>query len=424
MYYWSSARFLLLVLLLGVWSNSGYNGNVSEFPRFSLPKDPVNQRVNRCRLTFERADKRILIQRNGAHGDILMATPFLTALREAMPHAHITWIVEQTQSGAIDAHPCIDELLLWNTPYWKQMLRRGLYPFYLWKAQKLRRLFALRRYDIFISFQPEEWGYLVAEGCGAETRIGVFDTFAQFSRKSDTRNSRRYTRSFTQTDLPAHRTDQYLLPLKALGLALPENKQMSMGFTVTDEGAVRRWLTEQGLGEQPFVIFAPMTTWLSRNWSTQNFAHLGDMLRAEGIPVVLIGSSAEQLEVEAIADQMKYRPLLAAGQFAFREMAALLSHASVLVSGDTGPMHVASAVGTPFVALFGPTPIEGRAPLAGKGRVIHHPLPCAPCDQKVCPLTGDDYMLCMRRITVNEVAEAVREWFYHPENSRTGAASG
>ena len=82
----------------------------------------------------------------------------------------------------------------------------------------------------------------------------------------------------------------------------------------------------------------------------------------------------------------------------FRQMAALIARAPALVSGDTGPMHVAAAVGTPFVALFGPTPADGRAPLAGRGTVLLHPVPCGPCDQKVCPNKDEDQMRCMRLI--------------------------
>lgn len=380
------------------------------FPQFVVPKDPCNLVVRRCRLKQERADKRILIQRNGAHGDILMATPLLTALRDAWPNSHITWIVEHKEAPAIDTHPYLDELIFWDSSYWKRMLRRGLLPLWWLQGQKLKRQFREREYDIFISFQPEEWGYLVAQACGAEVRIGVFDTFRQFSGDTATsKNTRLYTRSYTFDELPLHRTDQYLLPLKALGLDVPAEKQMMMGFTNIDEAAVYRFLAEVGLKGKPFVVLAPMTTWVSRCWPGDRYAALSDALRKEGIPTVLIGSKKEQEEVEAIAAQMKYPPITAVGTMAFREMAALIAKSSLLVSGDTGPMHVAAAVGTPYLSLFGPTPVMGRAPLAGKGKVLMHPVPCGPCDKKDCPNPPDDFMLCMRHIHVNEVFESARQ---------------
>ncbi|GAB4465192.1 MAG: putative lipopolysaccharide heptosyltransferase III [Armatimonadaceae bacterium] len=366
--------------------------------------------MRRCRLKPERADKRILIQRNGAHGDILMATPLLTALRDAYPHAHLTWLVEYKEAATVDAHPYLDELIIWDSAYWKKLLRHALYPLYLTQAARLRKLLKARQYDVFISFQPEEWGYLVAEGCGAPMRIGIFDTYREFNGDTETSaNTRRYTDSFVFEDHPPHRTDQYLLPLKVLGLPDPPEKRMTMGYTVTDAAAAERLAAEMGIADTPYVTIAPMTTWSSRCWSARNFAALADALQDAGYPVVLIGSAKERLPIENVAEEMRQRPLIAAGVLSFRELAAFLDRAALVISGDTGPMHLAAAVDTPFLALFGPTPPDRFAPLSGRQRVLHHPVPCAPCYKKDCPLTGDDHHLCIRKIRVPEAIEAARE---------------
>lgn len=121
------------------------------FPEFVEPLEPCNLPVRRCPVPREQASRRILIQLNGAHGDILMATPFLTALREFWPDAHLTWIVERKESPSINAHPMVDELLLWDSMYWKRMVRRGLLFPWVMRSLKMRRMLRARRYDVFVS---------------------------------------------------------------------------------------------------------------------------------------------------------------------------------------------------------------------------------------------------------------------------------
>jgi len=351
--------------------------------------------------------------RLGAHGDILMGTPLLAALREAWPDAHLTWIVERNARDAVEAHPYIDEVLLWQSSYWTKHLRKGhplFYPLWAYRAKPLRQALDARVYDVFISFQPEEWPFLVQD-VAAPISIGVFDTFRQFYNETKTSpHARLYTHHFTYDDLPLHRTDQYLLPLRALGLSEAVDKHMQMGYTTQDAEAAADFLRAGGLTpDKPFVTLAPMTTWPSRCWPAERFAQLGDLLAERGCGVVLLGSARRQEKeaVAGIAAQMRSRPALALGALSFRQMAALIAQSSALVSGDTGPMHVASAVRTACVALFGPTPVAGRAPLAGHGVALMHPVPCGPCDQKVCPNTNEDFMRCMKLLTVPEVLDAV-----------------
>lgn len=383
------------------------------YPQLIAPLTPCNLPVQRCSVSREQASKRILIMRLAAHGDILMGTTLLAALRRAWPEAHLTWIVGQDARGAIEAHPYVDEILLWETDYWTKRLRRGsplFYPPWAFRARALRRALKANAYDVFISLQPEEWPQFVGS-VGAPMSVGVFDTFQQFHGAARTSPSaRRYTQAYTAGDLPEHRLDQYLLPLGALGLPPTTDKRMQMGFTAEDAAAAGRFLAAGGLPPgQAFVTLAPMTTWPSRCWPAERYVALADALARAGCPVVLVGSAreSERAAILKIAAQMQLPPIVLAGELSFREMAALVARSSALVSGDTGPMHVASAVGTAFVSLFGPTPVAGRAPLAGRGVALMHPVPCGPCDQKVCPNRGDEFMRCMTLLTVAEVLAAI-----------------
>lgn len=379
-------------------------------PQFLSPLLPCNQPLRRCPVSREEASHRILITRVGAFGDILMATPLLAALRAAYPKAHLTWLVEHTEAQAIDANPYIDEYIRWDGAYWKRQLRWHKILHGLLRVRRFCDELRRRRYDVFISFQPEEWPWLV-QGIHAPVTIGVFDTFRQTDSLVRTSpNTRLYADAYTHDDLPLHRTDQYLLPLRALGLPEPAEKRMSMGFTDDDAAAADQFLQERGLAAgKPFAVLAPMTTWPSRCWPEERYAALGDALaRQLGYASVLIGSARpeERSAVARIASQMDSEPIQAAGVLNFRQMAALIARSSVLISGDTGPMHVAAAVGTPSVSLFGPTPVRGRAPFSEGGIALMHPVPCGPCDQKFCPNPPESQLLCLRLISVDEVLAA------------------
>jgi predicted lipopolysaccharide heptosyltransferase III len=389
------------------------------YPKFTAPLTPCNLPVQRCPVPQKEAAARILIVRLGSHGDILMATPLLAALRRAFPNAHLTWIVETSAAASLAANPDIDELLVWDSRYWRSMIRtrgveilapkRVLGLRWLFQAFRMGAALRGRHYDTLISLQPEEWPTLLP-GTGAATTIGVFDTFRQFSGAAYTsRYAQRYKYAYTFADLPEHRTDQYLLPLQALGLPPTENKQMVLGFTSEDAEAADQFLQQQGQDtNQPIVVLAPMTTWTSRNWPAERYVQLGDALAKQGRKIVLIGSPnpKEQAAVGAIAAQMQTPPMTALGTLSFRQMAALLARASLVISGDTGPMHVAAAVGTPYLALFGPTPVLGRAPQAGRGLSLAHAVPCGPCDKDFCNQSGENILRCLKLISVDEALAA------------------
>lgn len=388
-------------------------------PHFAAPLTPCNLPVERCTVPREQASKRILIFRAGALGDILMGTPLVAALRAAYPTAHITWGAEYTQSQAIDANPHIDELLIWNSLYWKRMLRRLNYPLWLYRALRFRAKLQARRYDIFISLQPEEWP-LLTRNCSSATRIGVFDTFARFyGTPYSGPNARYFNHTFNGPQRADHRTEQFLLPLEGLNLPAPKTKQMRLGYTSDDRAAANRFLAGQGIGaETPFLILTPQTTWTTKTWPAERFVALGDRLIKQGFRVLLTGSAAEREAVERIAAHMATPPAVAAGNLSFRELAAIIGRASLLVSGDTGPMHAAAALETPFVALFGSTSPCWYAPLAGRGISLSYPVPCGPCDRKKCVNVGDEYEKCMGLVTVDEVFEALLRTLDKQEHKR------
>jgi len=371
------------------------------------PLDPCNVPRRRCSVP-EAPSRRILVMNFRAFGDLLMASPLLNALRSAMPDAHLSFLAERRYREGVDAHPCLDELLLWDPEEWAKILDTKIKRTWFLRVRKMKQALRGRRYDVFISLDPEKWSMTV-RGIAAPLSIGVFDTFRQTDNAIATsRYARLFHVAYVHPNLPEHRTDQYLLPLHALDLPEPVEKAMCLGFTADDAAAAERFLESWSVSaHEPLVVVAPMTTWSSRCWPAEYYVKLSNALaRYHGCRVILIGSQKERPDIEDIAARMETIPILAAGILSFRQMGALIARSRLLISGDTGPMHVAAAVGTPYVTLFGPTPVAARAPLMGRGRTLVHPVPCGPCDQAACSQVGEDYLRCLHSITVDHVLKA------------------
>jgi len=375
-------------------------------PRFEVPLVPCNLPVFRCSVSREAASRRILIMRLGAYGDILMATPLLAALRAAYPDAYLSWLAGPTEYQAINASPYLDELIVWDGAYIRSAWRHGRIGPALVRSAALLRELRRRRYDVFISLQPEEWPLLL-RAVGAAQTIGVFNTFTRhWGEERNLHYRKLYSHSYSRPEL--HRTDQYLAVLEALGLPKPTDPRLTMGYTAEDKAAADIFLETQGIGEsEAFVVLAPSTTWPTKCWPADCYAALGDALAQDhGCRIVLIGTAGEAETLTKIASEMSAPAVVAAGALSFREAAALIDRARLLVSGDTGPMHVAAALGTPQVALFGATSPLWYGPRTQHAIPLLHEVPCGPCDKKECSQTGADYLRCLNLITVGEALAA------------------
>ena len=398
----------------------------TSFPTFVAPLDPVNVPVQRSAAgSRERAGKRVLVTRTGANGDILMGTPFLAALREQWPDCHITWMVERKEREAIDANPYVDEILLWDSKFWKKMTRAGLYPVWAVHALRLHKLLGEKKFDVFVSYQPEDWPTLVRSlaAHGATERIGIFDTFREYHGQTHTSTrARLYSTAYPYETHPPHRVDQYLLPLQALGLQPPRSKRLIMGYTQADADDVNGYIAND-LNGKPFVVVAPLTGWPSRVWPLERFAQAADEIaQATGAEIVLVSgpSPKDCAHIDEVASQMHAKPHKATGRFGFRALSALIERAALVLSGDTGPMHLCSMFGTPYVALFGPSPVERFAPLVGRGLPMAHSVPCGPCHQYHCHNGPETHQLCMKRLTVPEVVEASLRLIRNPDQAVSG----
>jgi ADP-heptose:LPS heptosyltransferase len=169
-------------------------------------------------------------------------------------------------------------------------------------------------------------------------------------------------------------------------------------------------LLELGISEgERYVVMHPGAKRTTNQWPAVRFASVADeIIRRWGTPVILTGSASEASLVQHIAGLMREKATILCGQINLPRMAALLERSFLYVGNDTGPMHIAAAVGTPIVSIFGARDFPERWYPAGAGHsVLRRDVPCSPCFKEVC----DRDLICLKRIEVDDVLSAVEQQF-------------
>jgi ADP-heptose:LPS heptosyltransferase len=205
-----------------------------------------------------------------------------------------------------------------------------------------------------------------------------------------------------------HAVDRYLLVAKALGAVGSGEPEFRFRIPQTDYEEVDRLLSRSGV--TPGTSWMAMNVsarWPTKRWPAASFAEVADRLQQEGCgAVVMIGGPDERADVAAMSGMMKTPAIDLAGATTVGLLPALLSRASLLITNDSGPMHVAAAVGTPVVALFGPTSAVRTGPYGVGHDVLTGKVPCSPCFSRTCRNTLP--LECLRMVSPEQVLAAVR----------------
>jgi len=173
----------------------------------------------------------------------------------------------------------------------------------------------------------------------------------------------------------------------------------------SDKTRIDQLLYESSIADNRFVAINPMARWKTKLWEPQRFASLADRIQKDlSLRVIFTGSGHDRPSIDKIINNMVEKPINLAGQTSLKELAYLCSRCRLVVSTDTGPMHVAAAMGTPTVAIFGPTAPWRTGPYGNGHRVVREELDCSPCFKKRCA-----HLTCMKRITTEKIFEAVQK---------------
>jgi len=347
--------------------------------------------------------RRALVTKLRHHGDVLLASPVFTALQRAAPQLEIDALVYRETAPMLDGHPSISELHTIDRD-WK---KRGALVQAREEWALLRRLRA-RSYDLLVHLTEHPRGLTLARLL--RPRYAV-------TRERE-RRAPSWRRNFTHFyRLPArterHVVEQNLDALRRIGV-YPNEADRSL-VLVPPQSAHRRvaeLLAQYALAPREFVQMHPGSRWLFKCWPAERTAALLDLVVADGWPVVLTGAPDDRERALNTAVLAQVRPDTRArtidltGQLTMSELGALTAQARAFAGVDSAPMHIAAAVGTPAVALFGPSSEIAWGPWRVAQRVVASPqFSCRPCGLDGCG--GGKVSECLTTIPVERVHKAL-----------------
>lgn len=340
----------------------------------------------------------ILIIKLSAIGDVIHTLPALNAIRSAYPSAYITWLIEEAAAPLIIGHSALDRIIVSRRKSWIRDFRKGKWKSVIREATGLVQALRDTTYDLVFDFQALlKSGVLVALSRGRR-KIG-FDRGMEHQEHSYLFLNERVA----PVDMNCHAILRSLMMLDAACIHC-RNIMYRLPIHDDDRKAVARLLELGGINNsRPLICINPIAKWTTKLWPNGRFAELADRLSERYlVSPVFTGAPEDKETVQDILSRMTARAVDLTGKTSLKTLAALYERADMLISTDTGPMHLGAAVNTPVVALFGPTAPWRTGPMGDRHQVIRAGLPCSPCYKRQCQ-TCD----CMNHIHVDQVLEGV-----------------
>jgi heptosyltransferase-3 len=326
-------------------------------------------------------------------GDVLVTTPAIYALKQAYPDAAVTMVVNAGTEAMVTENPDIAEVIPWE--------RGGNRSNGKVHSRNLNLIKRLRekKFDLSIDFTIGDRGAFLSFLAGAPQRLG-------FGPKKSKQWWWRlaYTRTVPQPKPNRHVVESHLDAVRLLGLS-PGKPGLKFFWSEADQERVKALLREKGWGDQqPYVVVHPTSRWMFKTWKVEGYARVIDALQEDlGTPVVLTGGpeEKEKAAIQEILSRCRTRPLDLSDRLSLKALGALLAGARGFLGVDSAPMHMAAAVGTPAVALFGPSGDIMWGPWGRGHRVIRKKWPCRPCGRDGCD--GTKKSRCLEEIEPGEV---------------------
>lgn len=361
--------------------------------------------------------QRVLLVKPSSVGDVIHTIPVLAKLRTRYPAARIDWVLAPAIAELIRHHPGVSNVLPFARQELAQLRRSGSAV-----VGVLKLLSGIRRtqYDLVIDLQGQFLSAVLSLVSRAPVRIG-FDRPLKapwkVSARSLPRNAYRYgwtgaregswlaySHRIPVPTLDVHAVDRYLWLSPLLGLDDgPPDFQIRLPAAA---GArIDTLLMQHGAARQPLAVLVPGTTWETKQWQVGGFAEVAQHLAATDRAVVLAGAENEQARCQAVAAACPTARDLC-GQTTLTELAALLQRAAICVTNDSGAMHLAAALGTPVVSIFGPTDPVWIGPYGKEEQVVRATLHCSPCYLRTLRRCAYGHA-CMHAVTPDTVIERV-----------------
>jgi heptosyltransferase-1 len=323
--------------------------------------------------------RRIALIKPSALGDIVHSLPVLTALRQRYPDAHITWVVNRGYEPLLQGHPDLDATL----PFDRNAVRSGWIAAALGYARFFRQL-RRQRFDLVVDLQGLLRTGLMCLATRAARRVGL----------SSAREGARwyYTDVVPVTDHDhTHAVDRYGLVVEALG-----GERGPKRFHVPLTESARRWADEQlAPWPRPWLMLGVGSRWMTKRWPPTHFAVLARRaLERFGGAVVFVGGGDEAALARSVAEHLPRPALDLTGRTSLPQLAAVLARADVMIANDTGPLHLATALGRPVVAPYTCTKVVRTGPYGFPHQAVETRVWCQGSYLKQC-----SRLECMAELT-------------------------
>lgn len=341
-------------------------------------------------------NERIAIVRLSSVGDVLHCTPVARAIKKAAPSCRITWIVGSVSADVLAGNRYIDEVYIWSREHWEKLMRNYRFGEALAYWQKLRDDLDERSFDTAIDIHGIFISGLVMLATGAKRKIGLQNTREL--------NSLFVTEKASRPPEGPHVIQRYLSVLNNLQVT-PDGYNMDLMLTQDAAQFADTLLANLGYdSSRPMVALSPKTTWATKNWPPEYFAAAARSLSPHA-QLLLCGGPGDTATAEEIIRQAKVPFINTVGKTRLHELAALLARSDVLLTGDTGPLHMAVALGIPTVSVFGPTSPAVYGPLTSGHTVLQSVLDCGPCNKQRCRL---EKLRCLRDVAPETAVAAIK----------------
>lgn len=339
----------------------------------------------------------ILIVKLSSIGDVIHTLPSLAALKQAFPDANISWLIEEAAASVVYGNPYLDHLIVSRRKAWTENLKKGVRIGETFKEIKIFiKQLRQRPYDVVIDFNGLFKSSLMVMLSGARRKIG-YNSLQELSGLF-------YNEKIFE-DMQKHAVDRYLDFVRYLG-APCDNPAFYLPITQTDREKVDALLSASGIAkDKRFIAISPMSfAGETRLWYEDKFAALADRINKElNIDVVFTGNRSNGM-IDKIQTMMTSKVINLENKTTLLELAYLYERAELLITPDSGPMHIAAAMGTQVIALFGPSAHWRTGPYGKGHQIITANLSCSPCFLKKCPTRQ-----CMKNISPDQVFTVVQK---------------
>ncbi|MDD2679415.1 MAG: lipopolysaccharide heptosyltransferase II [Candidatus Omnitrophica bacterium] len=356
---------------------------------FRAAKDILTRRSLPLTATGARDFKRILIVRTDRIGDVLLSTPVIKALRDKYPHAYIAMMVSPYARDIVEGNPYLDKVIIYD----KDKLHKS------WLSSlRFARGLKKKKFDLALILHPSNRAHLVSFLAGIPRRAG-YDRKLGFLLTDRIRH--------TKQKGEKHELEYNLDLLRYLGIE-PQDKNLYMPIKAEAEKWVKELFRQEGVHEADRLLaIHPAASCPSKIWPAERFATAADNLAQKyGFKILIVAGPKDLKLAEALVKNMRSSAINLAGKTSVAQLASLLKRCTLFISNDSGPVHIASSLGTPVISIFGRKQAglgpRRWGPLGLKDKILHKDAGCIECLAHNC----QKQFACLKALSVADVVSA------------------